>query len=56
MRQLLGESKGATRRRGGLPLLAEADLKLARFLAGLHVSSWGEWVGMHTSAQCGWVD
>ncbi len=38
VRALLAECKGATRRRGGLPLLIEADLKLARFLAGLHVS------------------
>ncbi|GAB4823676.1 hypothetical protein N2152v2_010722 [Parachlorella kessleri] len=36
LRALLGECKGATRRKGGLPLLIEADLKLARFLAGLH--------------------
>lgn len=43
---MMAESKGATRRRGGLPLLIEADLKLARFLAGLHVS----WLGRGEAA------
>lgn len=34
----MAEAKAALRRKGVLPLQAEADLKLARFLAGLHVS------------------
>ncbi len=33
------EAKASYRRRGGQPLLVENDLKLARFLAGLHVSA-----------------
>lgn len=31
------EAKASYRRRGGQPLVVESDLKLARFLAGLHV-------------------
>ena len=41
VRGLLAEAKASIRRRGGQPLLVESDLKLARFLAGLHVSE--EW-------------
>jgi hypothetical protein len=35
---LMEEAKAAIRRRGGLPLLVEAELTWARFLAGMHVS------------------
>jgi hypothetical protein len=38
VRGLLAEANTNIRRRGGQPLLVESDLKLARFLAGLHVS------------------
>lgn len=42
VRALFTEARASTRRRGGQPLLVESDLKLARFLAGLHVSAgWG---------------
>lgn len=37
VRALLGEAKSAVRRKGGVPLLVELELKLARLLAGLHV-------------------
>ncbi|KAL6781628.1 hypothetical protein ACKKBF_B08795 [Auxenochlorella protothecoides x Auxenochlorella symbiontica] len=36
VRAHMAEAKAALRRKGVLPLQAEADLKLARFLAGLH--------------------
>ncbi len=32
------ESRASMRRRGAQPLLVESELKLARFIAGLHVS------------------
>jgi len=38
VRGLFTEAKTSIRRRGGMPLLVESDLQLARFLAGLHVS------------------
>ena len=38
MRGLFAEAKANIRKRGAMPLVAENDLKLARFLAGLHVS------------------
>lgn len=37
IRELLLEAKAALRRKGAVPLQVETDLKLARFLAGLHV-------------------
>lgn len=36
IRSLIEEAKGFIRKRGGLPLLVEADLRWARLLAGLH--------------------
>lgn len=36
IRGLVEEAKGFIRKRGGLPLLVEADLRWARLLAGLH--------------------
>lgn len=39
VRELLAEAKAALRRKGAIPLQMEADLKLARFLAGLHGGS-----------------
>ena len=39
VRALYEEAKTAIRKRGGLPLLVEADLRWARLLAGLHVRS-----------------
>ncbi|KAL4423746.1 hypothetical protein ABPG75_001047 [Micractinium tetrahymenae] len=36
VRRLFADSKATLRRRGAQPLLVESDLKLARFLAGLH--------------------
>lgn len=36
VRSLVEEAKGFIRKRGGLPLLVEADLRWARLLAGLH--------------------
>ena len=59
VRGLLAEAKANIRRRGGQPLLVESDLKLARLLAGLHVSGDEErgaaGVGGCTRCGCGWL-